>query len=226
MLAAGVALFVWFAVQRSSVESVLVVGAIVLAAVGLTTVQAMRGAPTPLDRLSRVTAASGTGPAGTGSGSLDSRIATYRVAVKTIKHDPFVGVGLDLMSVTRPFGVVSYEYDVHNLILGTWYKAGLIGLAGMLTLLFAIVKSGWTAVMQSASDEERMLANALLASVVAFFAFSMSEPALYARYGWISAALVFALRGVQLRRRGVAVRPTAQEQSSRAGALVPVPAPG
>jgi O-antigen/teichoic acid export membrane protein len=222
MVAAVAAVFVWFAFQRSSVESILVMGAIAISAIGLVTVQAMRGAPTPLDRLSRVTSASGA--AGTGSGSLDSRIATYRAAAKAIESDPFVGVGLDLVSVTRPFHVVSYEYDVHNLILGTWYKAGLIGLAGMLTVLFAIFKSGWTAIMRATSDEERMLANALLASFVAFVAFSMSEPALYARYGWISSALVIALRAVQVRRAGATVTATVREGRSRAGALVPIPA--
>ena len=75
-------------------------------------------------------------PEAAGTGSLESRIATYRVAASAINSDPFLGVGLDLVSVTKPFGVVSHEYDVHNLVIGTWYKTGLFGLIGMLMAVY------------------------------------------------------------------------------------------
>ena len=78
MLAAVAAVFVWFAFQRSSVESILVFAAIGLCAIGLVTVQALRGAPTPLDRLTRVTGSAATATPGTGVGTLDSRVRTYR----------------------------------------------------------------------------------------------------------------------------------------------------
>ena len=68
------------------------------------------------------------------------------MAVARIKEDPFVGVGLDLFSVTRPFGIEAYEYDVHNLVIGLWYKTGLVGLAGMLIALLAILRAAWTAI--------------------------------------------------------------------------------
>ena len=125
--------------------------------------------------------------------------------------------------MTRPFGVVSYQYDVHNLILGTWYKAGLFGLVGMLTVLFAVFRTGWTSILGSRYAEERMVANALVSAFVAFVVFSMSEPALYARYGWISAALLLAVRAVQQRELSHALEP-AVPRELRTPTLVPAPA--
>jgi O-antigen/teichoic acid export membrane protein/O-antigen ligase len=218
LLAAGVGVFVWFSLQRATMHSKLVFATLGVLVVGVVAVQTMRGAATPLQRLNKVTS---TSPAQTeGSGTLDSRIATYRVAVRAIKHDPFVGVGLDLASVTRPFGEISYQYDVHNLILGTWYKAGLLGLVGMLTALLAVFKTGWGAICASVSDAERTHAVALLCSVVAFVVFAMSEPVLYARFGWISAALVLALRAVQLRTSQV-VDERSHEEPGYEPALAP-----
>ena len=71
-----------------------------------------------------------------------------------IKEEPFVGVGLDLFSVTRPFGFESYEYDVHNLVVGRWYKTGLVGLAGMPIALLAILRAAWTAISRVRSPVE------------------------------------------------------------------------
>jgi O-antigen/teichoic acid export membrane protein/O-antigen ligase len=195
LLAAGAATFVWFAFHRSSVQSVLVFMALGLCVVGIITVQGLRGAATPLDRFDTVTNPSTA--AGGGAGSLEARLVTFRVATTEIKEHPFVGVGLDLVSVTKPFGVVSYENDVHNLIIGTWYKAGLLGLAGMLIALFAIVRAGWRSILQSRLQAEQATAVALVCSVVAFVVFAMSEPVLFTRFGWISAALLLAFRGVQ-----------------------------
>ena len=77
LLAAGAATFVWFAFQRSSVQSVLVFTALALCVVGVITVQGMRGAATPLDRFDTVTNPSSA--AGGGSGSLEARLVTFRL---------------------------------------------------------------------------------------------------------------------------------------------------
>jgi O-antigen/teichoic acid export membrane protein len=218
LVAAAVAVFVWFSLQRGTMNSKLVFATLGFLVVGVVAVQAMRGGATPLDRFNKVTSSS---PAvGQGSGSVDQRIVTYRVAVRAVKRDPFVGVGLDLESITKPFGVIDYQYDIHNLLLGTWYKAGLFGLVGMLIALLAILKTGWSAICASRSDAERSHAIALLCSVVAFVAFAMSEPVLYTRYGWISAALVLALRAVQLRTSQVVDEPSYEERAYGA-ALAP-----
>ena len=122
-------------------------------------------------------------------------------------------MGLDLKSVTRPFGVEAYEYDVHNLVIGLWYKTGLIGLVGILIALLAILRSGWTAILGSNSTGESRVAVALASSFVAFIVFAMSEPVLFSRYGWIAAALVLALRGVQQEK--VAPEPAADPPVAR-----------
>jgi O-antigen/teichoic acid export membrane protein/O-antigen ligase len=218
LFAVAAAMFVWFAFQRTSIESIVVFAAIGVCVVGVVTVQAVRGAPTPLERIDKVTSSSSTSE---GAGTLDSRITIYRVAAAEIKEHPFVGVGLDLVSVTKPFGVVSYEYDVHNLVIGTWYKAGLLGLAGILIAFLAVLRTGWLAILQSKSEAEQMLAVALLCSVVAFVAFAMSEPVLFSRYGWISAALLLALRGVQVRGFGF-VRERSYEEPAQRAVLAPV----
>ena len=166
------------------------------AVLALTGVQSIRGSATPLARFHHVTADSS---AGAGAGSVESRIATYRVAASAIRRDPFVGVGLDLVSVTKPWGVVTYEHDVHNLVIGTWYKSGLFGMMGILICLFAVLRVGWTSILRSRDDSEQMVVAALISSVVAFVVFAMGAPVLFSRYGWIPAALLLALRAVQLR---------------------------
>jgi O-antigen/teichoic acid export membrane protein/O-antigen ligase len=212
MLAALVAVFVWFALQGTSRRSLVPYVVMVAAVLMLTAVQSIRGEPTPLARFHHVTESA---PGDAGAGSLEARISTYRVAATAIQRDPFLGVGLDLVSVTKPFGIVSYEYDVHNLVIGTWYKAGLIGLIGMLMAVFAVLRVGWTAILDSRTDSEEVVVAALLSSFVAFVVFAMGAPVLFSRYGWIPAALLLALRAVQLRepglRRRVEPRPTTRK---------------
>jgi O-antigen ligase len=197
LLATAAAVVVWLALQRTSVHSLLAFATLAVCVVGLTALQSVRGAPDPFDRLDTVTRSESLPGGATRVGSVDQRIGTYRVAIARIKEDPFVGVGLDLRSVTRPFGVESYEYDVHNLVIGIWYKTGLVGLAGILIALLAILRSGWTAILRSSSDSESTVAVALASSLVAFVVFAMSAPVLFSRFGWIAAALVLALRSVQ-----------------------------
>ncbi len=211
LLAAVVATFVWLTFQRISLNSVLVISAVGLCVVATMGVQTMRGAPTPLQRFDKVTASGNT----SGSGSLGDRISTYRIAVREIKEHPFVGVGLDLVSITRPSGLVSYANDVHNIVIGTWYKTGLIGLAGMFIALLAVFRTAWATMSSARSQNEEMIAVGLLSAVVAFVVFSMSEPVLYSRFGWIPAALVFGLRAVQ-ERQATTTRVTVTRRSARA----------
>jgi O-antigen/teichoic acid export membrane protein len=200
LIAAASAAVVWLVLQRTSVHALLALATLAACVVALTALQSIRGAPHPLDRLESVTSSTPQPDGRTSQGSIEQRIGTYRVAIARIEEDPFVGVGLDLKSITRPFGVESYEYDVHNLIIGLWYKTGLIGLVGMLIALLAILRSGWTAILGSRSTRESGVAVALASSFVAFVVFAMSEPVLFSRYAWISAALILALRGVQQER--------------------------
>jgi O-antigen ligase len=217
LMAAGAATVVWLAFQRISMHGLLVIAALATCVVALVTVQAIRGAPNPLERLESSTTSSSLPGGATQLGSVDQRVGTYRAAEARIKEDPFVGVGLDLFSVTRPFGVESYEYDVHNLVIGLWYKTGLVGLAGMLIALLAILRAAWTAISRSTSTSEWAVAVALASSVVAFVIFAMTAPILFTRYGWVSAALVVALRGIQ-QDRTAAVEPAAEPRAGLAHA--------
>ena len=217
VLAAAAATFVRFAFQRGSVQSMLVCATIGVCVIAVTTVQGVLGAPTPLERFETTTQSTPGGELG----SVDQRIATYRVAWREIEEHPFVGVGLDIVSVTKPFGIVSNEYDVHNIIVGLLYKTGLLGLVGMLIALFAVFRSGWNAILQSNSETERDVAVALVCAVVAFVTFAMTEPVLFSRYGWISAALLLALRAVQQRDSRVA---RASSSEGALPAITPAPA--
>ena len=199
LIAAVFAVFVWLVFQRLSIHSILAFATLAACVVALVALQSIRGAPDPLERFE--TATTNSSQEGVVQlGSVNQRIGTYRVAMERIQENPFVGVGLDLLSVTRPFGVQAYEYDVHNLVIGLWYKTGLIGLVGILLTLFAILRSGWTAISESITASERTVAVALCSSVVAFVVFAMTAPILFTRLGWISAAIVLALRGVQQER--------------------------
>jgi O-antigen ligase len=222
LIAAGAATVVWLAFQRISIHGLLALAALATCAVALVSLQSIRGAPHSLERLESATTSSSSPEGGTQLGSVDQRIRTYRVATAMIREDPFVGVGLDLSSVARPFGVEGYEYDVHNLVIGLWYKTGLVGLLGMLLALLAIVRSGWTAIWESITESERKVAVALGSSVVAFVVFAMTAPILFTRLGWISAALVLALRSVQLDRLK-SVEPAARPRVGRRPLAASVP---
>jgi O-antigen/teichoic acid export membrane protein/O-antigen ligase len=199
LLAAAAAVVVWLALQRTSIHILLALGVLVLS---MMVVSAL-GGPAPLERLGAVTNSTYVVGAGTQLGSAEQRIGTYKAAIARIEENPFVGVGLDLRSITRPFGIESFEYDVHNLVIGLWYKTGLLGLAGMLLALLAIFRSSWAAILGSRSAGESSVAVALECSLVAFVVFSMTAPILFTRFGWIAAALVLALRGVQQRREAL-----------------------
>jgi O-antigen/teichoic acid export membrane protein/O-antigen ligase len=188
LLAAGVATFLWFCWGRTSVRTVAVLVVIAIGAGVLFSQRAASASLTPLQRISQVTASESS----TGA-TLWSRVDTYRAAVKRVEQNPLVGVGLDDVSSTID------QYEPHNLVIGTWFKAGIIGLVGMLLIIFAIAKTGWLAVRDARVWEDKMMAVALLCAFAAFVTYSMSAPILYTRYGWISAALLVALRAVELR---------------------------
>jgi O-antigen/teichoic acid export membrane protein/O-antigen ligase len=128
--------------------------------------------------------------------TLRSRVTSYRIAWDRIQQDPFVGKGLD--NESRRAG----DFQVHNIVLGTWYSAGFIGLVGMIVIFLAGLRAGWATAVHARSPEERSLALALGAGFTAFIVFLMSEPALFTRYGWVAVALIFALRAAQRRRDG------------------------
>ena len=69
--------------------------------------------------------------------------------------------------------------------------------------------------LEARDREERATAQALFAAVLAFLLFAQAQPTLFQRYGWISLALVVALRGVQLRSAATARDPAPAQTEPR-----------
>jgi O-antigen ligase len=198
LLAAVAAVFTWLALGNRSRNTMRVYAATAVGVIAITIAQGVLGGQTPWERFVRVTDTSYG--ASNGAGSLQSRISTYQAALARIDEQPFLGVGLDLLSVTAttsPTGTVVDDHDVHNIVIGTWFKTGLLGVLGIVIAFVAIFREGWKGMVRARSADERAAALALFCAVVGFVVFAMGQPVLYSRIGWICAAFVIALRAVQ-----------------------------
>ena len=185
--AAAAAMFLWFAWSRMSVRTIAILMALAISAGVLYNLQTAEPSATPLERVTRV-----TGSQNARGATLWSRVDIYRIALRRVQQNPLVGVGLDHPSASID------NLEPHNLLIGTWFKTGIAGLAGMLLILLAVLRAGWPT-LRIRRPAEDLAGVALLCAFVAFVTFSMSEPILYSRYGWIPAALLTALRGIEMR---------------------------
>lgn len=203
-LAAMAAVVLWLAVGAVRLRTILIAGVVISAGLmlGLGIVE-QAGGSSPLTRVQRVVESRGE------EGSLWSRLEGYQAAWDGITRDPFIGAGLDDESSRtdvrglelQPDGNAVYaRHQVHNVLLGSWYGAGLLGLLGVLAILVAILRAGVLTVNHARSRKERFLAASLLASYVGFLVFAMGAVVLYQRYGWIAAVLVLAVWSQQTRR--------------------------
>jgi O-antigen ligase len=190
LLAAALGALLWVVATPRLPARIFVFFAIaVVGVVSLVQFQESNDAPTPAERLERV-----TGSRADPNATLWSRVETYEKAIDRILDNPVTGVGLDSDSSTIG------DHQPHNLIIGVWFKAGFLGLAGIVLVLLAIFSAARPTLRDATPVNEQLLALALLCSFVAFLAYSMSAPILYTRYGWAPAALLLALRAVQIRR--------------------------
>lgn len=190
LLAACVAMAFWFGAHPTPVRRLLALAAVAAALLFFLSSHNPTYSQSAFDRIGRF----GTGSPDDPHHTLDSRLEGYHIALVRIEANPFVGVGLDAESSQA--GTV----PVHNIIIGTLYETGVLGLIGLLLIFLSIARMGLTAIIAARDTSERALAIALVASFVAFLVFLLSEPALYTRYGWVSAALLVALRSVQTKR--------------------------
>jgi len=200
LLAAAVGTMVWLALRGVSVR--IVIGAAVVVACGVVLMSGSRAtdAPSPVDRIERATSGERRDE-GTG-GTIYTRIEGYTLAWDRVADQPFIGVGLDAETSVE----VLEGHSVHNLILGPWFTAGILGVVGMVLLLAGALITGFR-VLRSSSPENRPFDAALLAALVAFVQHGMGEPILFVRYGWLPTALLIALRVQHMRARsGVLVR--------------------
>jgi O-antigen ligase len=128
---------------------------------------------------------------GTGS----ARLKLWRSALAMIADHPLTGVGLDnfLYAYRTRYVLPSawQEPDLshpHNLILDTWTRLGVGGLAVMAWLLVAYFRGAWLQ-FRAATGQRRALLLGLLAAMVALVAHGMVDHAVYV----VDLAFVFAL---------------------------------
>jgi O-antigen ligase len=187
LVAATVGFVIWVAITPLKLRVMALLFAVSLGIAVTISFQQAMGLPSPTDRVAKVTAPDD--PAGT----LWSRLATDQLAWNAIQRDPLVGAGFDVESNAETGGLI------HNSILGAWYGAGLGGFIGIVLIFGCISVMGLVAVRRSPSDSTAVSA-AVLSAFVVFLVFSMGTPGLYSRYGWISGALILAIRAQQQRK--------------------------
>ena len=133
------------------------------------------------DRIDSVTSPSGT---------FHERLDVFGAAWTRIVADPLVGHGFGF----DPRLPGSELPDlIHNAFLSVWYQGGLAAVAGLAVICAVTIRSGVRAVRGATGEAERLLAASLLGAFAAYLVFGLGEPTLYARYGWIPAALLLAL---------------------------------
>ena len=179
MAAASIGLIVWFVLGRVS-RNALVAGAIVgLGLFTILTFQQDLGGISPLERFQSSTDSQNQ------YCSLCSRENNNYAAWRAIQESPIIGEGLT--------SVTTEGVQVHNMFLGAWFESGILGLTGIIFIVISVTKVGIETIVKSRTIEEWTLALALTASFGSFIVFSMVQPILFQRYGWIGASLLVAL---------------------------------
>jgi O-antigen ligase len=182
-IAAVSGILLWFGLGRLNFRLLLMFLVAGIGLFSLVETQRSVGAPLLLERIATVIEPSDS------RATLWSRVGTYEAAWREIEINPLVGVGLSLGGTETVTGDA-----VHNVLLGVWFEAGLFGILGMLIILLSVFTLGRRTIMGASSQEERLVALCLVASFSAFVVYAMGAPVLYQRYGWVSAALLMALR--------------------------------
>lgn len=186
VIAAAAATGVWLTWRHTSGRQLVRLALLAAAVLVFFTLQGSAETPSAVERISRL----GTGAPNDPNRTLDSRFETFRIAVDRIEANPVVGVGLDLESSRAG------EHRVHNIVLNLLYTSGILGLAGMILVFASAARTAWSSLLDASAGERRLVL-ALGCSLIAFIVFLMSEPAMFTRYGWVAAALLFAVRARQ-----------------------------
>jgi O-antigen ligase len=186
IVAASVATAAWFAARRTKPSRLVALTAVALVAVVVYTTQISAETPSSINRIMHL----GSGSPDDPNLTLGERFTTYHIAIKRVEENPIAGVGLNRNTTAAS------EW-VHNIFLGSWYTTGFFGLIGIILIFFGSARTAWSTVLEGRSEDERAFALALACSFTAFVVFLMSEPALFIRYGWVSVALICALRATQ-----------------------------
>jgi O-antigen ligase len=188
LVAAAVALTLWFGSHPTRLQRLLALVAAVAAMAALYSAQNSPESQSVVQRITRF----GTGSPDDPHRTLGSRLDTYRAALDRIAANPFIGVGLD------PENRQAAKHPVHNIVIGSWFQVGILGLTGMFLIFLAGFSTAKSSILAAHSFDERALAVGLTSAFAAFITFLMSEPALFTRYGWVTVALLIALRATQV----------------------------
>lgn len=124
---------------------------------------------------------------GSPGATLTIRLSTYSAALHQIADDPIIGTGLTTASKNVVDG-----YDVHNMLLKSWYDAGVVAFIGVLVLLVSVLKTVPWLLRRVTAIADRQQAAAFGSAFLVFIVFALFNPILYKRYGWVIAVLLFA----------------------------------
>jgi O-antigen ligase len=196
MLAGLIAILVWLLAPAVRAPGrVAVVAAVAVSLAGLTL--AGGAVTSPTKRFEEVT----TNGVSTSSGSGTVRLKIVQQAWPRIESNPLVGTGLDPSGLSVNVihhGAVS-SYQVHGGPISVWYQAGILGLLGVVILVWTLLRGAWRNLI--AGDQTDLLIGlSILAAFLAFLVNAMTTPFVLQQYGWFSAVMLVAWR---LRREDV-----------------------
>ena len=196
MLAGLIAILVWLLAPTVRAPGrVAVVAAVAASLAGLTLAGGM--VTSPVKRVEEVTR-NGVSP-DSGSGTI--RLKIVQRAWPRIESNPIVGRGLDSSGLS--VNVISHgtilPYQVHGGPVSIWYQAGILGLLGVVIVVWTLLRGAWRSL--TAGDQTDVLVGlSILAAFLAFLIYAMTTPFVFQQYGWFTAVMLVAWRQ---RREGV-----------------------
>lgn len=192
LLTSSIALALWV-VGRAQLNLKTIAGILVVAVafVGVINVQSALGGISPFERLRANT--NSTNEYCTSC----ERAQTSTLAIQAIVEQPVIGRGLDRIGSRAPDG-----HQVHVMLLKVWYESGILGFAGIVLILSSVVGTAMKNVRDAKSQDETVIAFALLMSLAAFMVVGLAQPLLFQRYAWFSCAFIIAQRAQQIGTSG------------------------
>jgi O-antigen ligase len=196
MFAGLIAILVWLLAPAVRAPGrVAVVAAVAFSLAGLTL--AGGAVTSPVKRFEDVTRNGVSAESGSGT----VRLKLVQRAWPRIESNPIVGRGLDSSGLS--VNVISHgtivSYQVHGGPVSIWYQAGILGLLGVVIVVWTLLRGAWRNLI--AGDQTDVLIGlSILAAFLAFLTSAMTTPFVLQQYGWFTAVMLVAWR---LRREGV-----------------------
>jgi O-antigen ligase len=196
MFAGLIAILVWLLAPAVRAPGrVAVVAAVAFSLAGLTL--AGGAVTSPVKRFEDVTRNGVSAESGSGT----VRLKIVQRAWPRIESNPIVGRGLDSSGLS--VNVISHgtivSYQVHGGPVSIWYQAGILGLLGVVIVVWTLLRGAWRNLI--AGDQTDVLIGlSILAAFLAFLISALTTPFVLQQYGWFTAVMLLAWR---LRRDGM-----------------------